>query len=196
MEQEKEILIGELAIAQKLIERDPQTTEKFYLEGCAGMLSYIMKHLYPNGANMEMEEMINDFYWYLMKEDAAVLRRFRGESKLTTFIRQVAYKYFKRKKENERKRRIAEDKYVEQEIFDRLCEEIKKTAKDEVNKTLERMSDKRSSYLIRRLYLDGYPAASVAQELDVPIETFYVLKQRALIKFKTAYLQIRNERYE
>ena len=196
MEQEKEILIDELAIAQKLIERDPQTTEKFYLEGCAGMLSYIMKHLYPNGANVEMEEVINDLYLYLMKEDAAVLRRFRGESKLTTFIRQVAKNYFKRKKDNESKRRIAEDKYVEQEAFDRLCEEIKKTTKDEINKTLERMSDKRSSYLIRRLYLDGYPAASVAQELDVPIETFYVLRQRASIKFKAEYLQIRNKRYE
>ena len=195
MEQEKEILIDELAIAQKLIERDPRTTEKFYREGCAGMLSYIMKHLYPNGANVEMEEVINDLYLYLMKEDAAVLRRFRGESKLATFIRQVAYNYFRRKKDNERKRRIAEDKYVEQETFDRLCEEIN-TAKDEVNKTLERMSDKRSSYLIRRLYLDKYPAASVAQELDVPIETFYVLRQRASIKFKAEYLQIRNKRYE
>lgn len=196
MEQEKEILIDELAIAQKLIDRDPQTTEKFYREGCAGMLSYIMKHLYPNGANVEMEEVINDLYLYLMKEDAAVLRRFRGESKLTTFIRQVAKNYFKRKKDNESKRRIAEDKYVEQEAFDRLCEKIKKITKDEINKTLERMSNKRSSYLIRRLYLDGYPASSVAQELDVPIETFYVLRQRASIKFKAEYLQIRNKRYE
>ena len=196
MKQEKEILIDELAIAQKLIERDPQTTEKFYREGCAGMLSYIMKHLYPNGPDMEKEEMINDFYLYLMKEDAAVLRRFRGESKLTTFIRQVANNYFRRKKDNENKRRIAEDKYVEQEAFDRLCKETKKTAKDDVNKTLEKMSDKKSSYLLRRLYLDGYPAASVAQELDVPIATFYVLKQRALIKFKAEYLQIRNKRYE
>ena len=195
MEQEKEILIDELAIAQKLIERDPQTTEEFYREGCARMFSYIIGQLYPNGADVEMEEVINDFYWYLMKEDAAVLRRFRGESKLTTFIRQVAYKYFKRKKDNERKRRIVEDKYVEQETFDRLCGEIKNTVKDEVNKTLERMSDKRSSYLIRRLYLDEFPAASVAQELDVPIETFYVLKQRASIKFKAEYLQIR-KRYE
>ena len=169
-------------IAQKLIGRDPQTTEEFYREGCARMFSYIIKHLYPNGSNMEREEMINDFYCYLMEENAAVLRRFRGESKLTTFIRQVAYNYFRRKKDNERKRRIVEDKYVEQETFDRLCKEMKKTAKDEVNKTLEKMSDKRSSYLIRRLYLDEYPASSVAQELDVPITTFYVLKQRALIK--------------
>ena len=195
MEQEKKIRIDELAIAQKLIERDPQTTEKFYREGCARMFSYIIKKLYPNGADVEMEEMINDFYWYLMKEDAAVLRRFCGESKLTTFIYQVAYNYFKRKKDNEIKRRIVEDKYVEQETFDRLCEEIKNTTKDEINKTLERMSDKRSSYLIRRLYLDGYPAASVDQELGVPIETFYVLKQRASIKFKAEYLQIR-KRYE
>lgn len=210
MEQEKEILIDELAIAQKLIERDPQTTEKFYREGCAGMFSYIIKHLYPNGSNVEREEMINDFYWYLMKEDAAVLRIFQGKSKLTTYLRQIAIRYFSRQKDKDKERWIAEKGFVlgenpkqkesntkEQKTSDKIRNKINfETVEKDICDTLERMSDKRSSYLIRRLYLDEYPAASVAQELDVPIATFYVLKQRALIKFKAEYLQIRNERYE
>lgn len=196
MKHEKEIQIDELAIAQKLIEGDPQMTRDFFWEGCSGIFSYIIKHLYPNGSNMEREEMINDFYCYLMKEDAAVLRNFQGQSQLTTYLREVAFRYFRRQRDKDWERIKAEDKHAEQEAFDRHCEKTKKTAKDEINKTLERMSDKRSSYLIRRLYLDEYPASSVAQELDVPITTFYVLKQRALIKFKAEYLQIRNKRYE
>ena len=197
MEQEKDIQKAQLTIVQKLIERDPQMTQRFFWEGCKGIFCHVISHLYSGQWNLEerMPEMINEFYLYLMENDAHELRKFHGKSKLTSYLGIVAYRFFKRKKAYDISQTIEFSESFEEELY-QLSDETPNTVESDLCEVLGRMSDKRSSYLLRRLYLDGYPAAFVAQELGVPIATFYVLRQRAAIKFKVEYFKLRNKRYE
>lgn len=197
MKQEKDIQKDQLTIVQKLIDRDPQMTRKFFWEGCKGIFCHVISHLYSGQWNLEerMPEMINEFYLYLMENDAHELRKFQGKSKLTSYLGIVAYRFFIRKNTHDISQTIEFSESSEEEL-NQLSDETPNTIKSDICEVLGRMSDKRSSYLLRRLYFDEYPAASVAQELGVPIATFYVLRQRAAKKFKVEYFKLRNDRYE
>lgn len=194
MKQEKDMQKDQLTIVQKLIDRNPQMTQKFFWEGCKGIFCHVISHLYSDQWNLEerMPEMINEFYLYLMENDARELRKFQGKSKLTSYLGTVAYRFFKRKHDISQTIEFSESSVEE---LNQLPDETPNTIKSDIYETLDRMSDKRSAELLRKLF-DGCPTASIAQELGVSMATFYVLKQRAIKKIKVEYLQLRNYRYE
>jgi len=186
----------DLIIAQKLIERDSQTTNKFFWEECSGMFYYIISHFFPETTDWEdkKEELIDEFYLYIMEE--LVLQKYKGNSKLKTYLRQVAYYYFERQVEKEEHRKIAETKFYEQEQLDRLLEDERKNIKSNVRQGIAKMKDERNAFILQKMFLEDFTKGEIMLELDVKGSHFDVLKGRAKEEFTVYYLQLKDKEDE
>ena len=186
----------DLIIAQKLIERDSQTTNKFFWEECSGMFYYIISHFFPETTVWEdkKEELIDEFYLYIMEE--LVLQKYKGNSKLKTYLRQVAYYYFERQVEKEEHRKIAETKFYEQEQLDRLLEDERKNIKSNVRQGIAKMKDERNAFILQKMFLEDFTKGEIMLELDVKGSHFDVLKGRAKEEFTVYYLQLKDKEDE
>ncbi len=192
----KEQYTEDLAIAQKLIERDSKTTEHFFFEECSGLFYFIISHFYSEVNDWEEKrlELINQFYLYVIKTNA--LKRYRGDSKLKTYLRQVAYYYFERQVEKDEHRKIAETKFYEQEQLDRMLEDERKSIKSNVRQGIAKMKGKRNAFILQKMFVEDFTKGEIMLELDVKGSHFDVLKGRAIEEFTIYYLELKNEENE
>ena len=189
----KEQYTEDLEIAQKLIERDSETTEHFFFKECSGVFYYIISHFYSEVNDWEEKrlELINQFYLYII--DTNALKRYRGDSKLKTYLRQVAYYYFERQVEKEKHRIIAETKFYEQEQLERMLEVERKSIKSNVRQGIAKMKDERNAFILQKMFVEGFTKEEIMLELDVKGSHFDVLKGRAKKEFTVYYLELKNE---
>jgi len=186
----------DLAIAQKLLERDSKTTEQFFFEECSGIFYFIISHFYSEENNWEEKkmELINQFYLYVI--DTNALKGYRGDSKLKTYLRQVAFNYFGRQVEKEEKRKIAETKFYEQEQLERMLEDERKNIKSNVRQGIAKMKDERNAFILQKMFVEDFTKGEIMLELDVKGSHFDVLKGRAKEEFTIYYLELKNEKNE
>jgi hypothetical protein len=192
----KEQYTEDLAIAQKLIDRDSKTTEHFFFEECSGIFYFIISHFFSEVNDWEEKrlELINQFYLYVIKSNA--LKRYRGDSKLKTYLRQVAYYYFKRLVEKEEQRKEAETKFYEQEQLDRMLEDERKSIKSNVRQGIAKMKDERNAFILQKMFVEDFTKGEIMLELDVNGSHFDVLKGRAKKEFTIYYLKLKDEENE
>lgn len=186
----------DLEIAQKLIERDSETTEHFFFEECSGIFYFIISHFYSEVNDWEEKrlELINQFYLYVIETSA--LKGYRGDSKLKTYLRQVAYYYFERQVEKEKRRKIAETKFYEQEQLERMLEVERKSIKSNVRQGIAKMKDERNAFILQKMFVEGFTKEEIMLELDVKGSHFDVLKGRAKKEFTINYLELKNKEDE
>ena len=189
----KEQYTEDLAIAQKLIEHDSKTTEHFFFEECSSIFYYIISHFYSEVNDWEEKrlELINQFYLYVIETSA--LKGYRGDSKLKTYLRQVAYYYFERQVEKEKRRKIAETKFYEQEQLERMLEVERKSIKSNVRQGIAKMKDERNAFILQKMFVEGFTKEEIMLELDVKGSHFDVLKGRAKKEFTINYLELKEK---
>lgn len=186
----------DLAVAQKLLERDSKTTEQFFFEECSGIFYFIISHFYSEVNDWEEKrmELINQLYLYVINTNA--LNSYRGDCKLKTYLRQVAYFYFERQIEKEKKRKIAETKFYEQEQLERMLEDERKSIKSKVRQGIGKMKNERNAFILQKMFIEGCTKEEIMLELDVKGSHFDVLKGRAKKEFTICYLELKDEENE
>lgn len=175
---------------EALIARDEQVTEHFFFEECRPLFVSIIRHVFSY--EVDYDEFVNEFYLYLMENDAARLRGFEGRSSLFQWLKVVAIRYFVAK----RNRLIdnAPQKPLKSEDVrpDGGASERHTTARIDLQKLFDAMPNRRYVYLVRRLILEDAEPQQVAAELGVSVENIYNLKKRALAAFAQLVLNERN----
>ena len=79
-------------IIQALIARDERVTQQFFFGDCRSLFMSIMRHVFSY--EVDYDEFVNEFYLYIMENDAYRLRQFQGRSSIYQWMKVVAIRYF------------------------------------------------------------------------------------------------------
>lgn len=165
-------------IIDALIARDEQVTQQFFFRNCRPLFLSIMRYVFSY--KVDYDEFVNEFYLYLMENDAYRLRQFQGRSTIYQWMKVIAIRYFIAKRnsmiDDESKSALL-DSVVQNETIDR---EKMMTAKMDIEHLFSLMPNRRYVYVIRRLVLQEAEPKDVAQELRTNVDNLYNIKKRAI----------------
>jgi hypothetical protein len=165
-------------IVDALIARNPVVTEQFFFKDCRPLFVSIIRNVFSY--EVDYDEFVNEFYIYLMEDDARRLRQFECRSSIFQWIKVVAIRYFIAKRNRmidlnpqkpliDKSQLIADEHSVAQD-----------DAKIDVETLLAKMPNRRYAYVVRRLLLDDAEPQRVAQELKIEVFNLYNIKKRAI----------------
>lgn len=165
-------------IIQVLIARDERLTQQFFFKDCRPLFLSIIRYVFSY--EVDYDEFVNEFYLYLMENDAYRLKQFQGRSTIYQWMKVIAIRYFITKRDsmidNESKDALL-DCVVQNGTVD---EEKKTAAKMDIEYLLSLMPNRRYVYVIRRLILQEAEPKVVAQELSINVDNLYNIKKRAM----------------
>ena len=180
-------------IIEKLIARDERVTSMFFFKNCRPLFLSIIRYVFSY--EVDYEEFVNEFYLYLMEENACKLRQFEGRSSIYQWLKITAIRYFIAKR-NRMIDMAPKDTPLGITTHDEMVDEESETvARMDIASLFERMSNKRYVYVIRRLVLDDAEPKDVARELQVSVENLYNIKKRAIASMTQIALN-ETEKYE
>lgn len=165
-------------IIEALTALDERVTRQFLFGNCRPLFLSIIRNVFSY--EVDYDEFVNEFYLYLMENDAYRLRQFEGRSSIYQWMKVVAIRYFIAKR----------DRMIENEsqstLIDRIAEtetvslEKQMTARIDIGNLLKNMPNKRYEYVIRRLVLQDAEPKEVAKELCTNVDNLYNIKKRAI----------------
>lgn len=165
-------------IIEALTALDERVTRQFFFGNCRPLFLSIIRNVFSY--EVDYDEFVNEFYLYLMENDAYRLRQFEGRSSIYQWMKVVAIRYFIAKR----------DRMIENEsqstLIDRIAEtetvslEKQMTARIDIGNLLKNMPNKRYEYVIRRLVLQDAEPKEVAKELCTNVDNLYNIKKRAI----------------
>ena len=171
-------MMNDQQIIQALIARDERVTQQFFYGNCRPLFMSIMRHVFSY--EVDYDEFVNEFYLYLMEDEAYRLKQFQGRSTIYQWLKVVAIRYFMTKRDGmidmEPKDTLS-DSVIQDEAVE---EESAMTARMDVERLFALMPNKRYVYVIRRLVLQEAEPKVVAQELDTNVDNLYNIKKRAM----------------
>ena len=180
-------------IIEKLIARDERVTSLFFFKNCRPLFLSIIRYVFSY--EVDYEEFVNEFYLYLMEENASKLRQFEGRSSIYQWLKITAIRYFIAKR-NRMIDMAPKDTPLGITTHDEMVDEESETvARMNIASLFERTSNKRYVYVIRRLVLDDAEPKDVARELQVSVENLYNIKKRAIASMTQIALN-ETEKYE
>ena len=161
-------------IIRALINRDETVTRQFFFKDCRPLFLSVMRHVFTYA--VDYDEFVNEFYIYLMEENARRLRQFEGRSSLYQWLKIVAIRYFIAK----RSRMI--DVNCRNALFEtvRVNAEESQMCRFDMETLLARLSNKRYAAIIRRLVVDDAVPEDVAREFGITTANLYNIKKRAI----------------
>lgn len=165
-------------IIEAIIERDTHVTEQFFFRDCRPLFTSVIRQIFPYF--VDYDEFVNEFYIYLMENDAYRLRQFQGRSTIYQWLKVVAIRYFLAKRDS------MIEIYPKAPLSDSsgedagADEEPGMTARMDIERLLALMSNKRYEYVIRRVVLQEAEPKDVAKELGTNVANLYNIKKRAL----------------
>lgn len=128
------------------------------------------------------DELVNELYLYLMKDDGAKLRTFRYESSFNTWLTTVAIRFFLKLK--------ISGEVIEDVSHEALYEKSEEDFDDSENKIAVRMDlvclfkamrNKRYVEVIKKLVLEEADPSEVAEEMGINVDNLYNIKRRAMV---------------
>lgn len=171
-------LISDKQIIDALIARDERVTWQFFFGSCRPLFLSIIRNVFSY--EVDYDEFVNEFYLYLMENDAYRLRQFEGRSSIYQWLKVIAIRYFIAKR----------DRMIDMQSDETLLDSAKQNkaidtegntqAKIDIERLLSQMSNKRYVYVIRRLVLHDADPNVVAKELMVNVDNLYNIKKRAI----------------
>ena len=180
-------------IIEALIAREERVTQQFFFGNCRPLFLSIMRYVFSY--EVDYDEFVNEFYLYLMENDAYRLKQFQGRSTIYQWMKIIAIRYFISKRDrmidNESKDALL-DSPVQNETID---EEKKMTEKMDIEYLFSLMPNGRYVYVIRRLVLQEVEPKVVAEELRTNVDNLYNIKKRAIAALTEIALK-EVERYE
>ncbi len=165
-------------IIEALIARDERVTEQFFYKNCRPLFLSIIRNVFSY--EVDYDEFVNEFYLYLMENDAYRLRQFEGRSSIYQWLKVIAIRYFLAKRDR------MMDNQSEETLIDKASKSMTidtepwVSAKVDIFRLLRLMPNRRYEYVIRRLVLQDAEPKVVAKELCTHVDNLYNIKKRAI----------------
>lgn len=180
-------------IIDALIARDERVTQQFFFRNCRPLFLSIIRFVFSY--EVDYNEFVNEFYLYLMENDAYRLKQFEGRSSIYQWLKTVAIRYFIAKRNSMID--MTSKEALLNGVGDRTAIDDEKVMmqKMDIGYLMGRMTNKRYAHVIKRLILDEAEPRQVACELGTNVDNLYNIKKRA-IESLTAIALNEVERYE
>ncbi len=170
--------MSDMQIIKLLIDRDEQVTRQFFFRDCRPLFVSIIRNVFSY--EVDYDEFVNEFYLYLMENDAYRMRQFEGRSSVYQWLKIVAIRFFIAKKtrmiENESNEALLDKADCKESPYDGM----RRMSLVDLNFLFRRMRNKRQVYVIRRIVLEDAEPEKVAKELSVTVDNLYNIKKRAI----------------
>jgi RNA polymerase sigma factor (sigma-70 family) len=154
----------------------------FLKQKCLKTFEYIL-HTRLRGLNLDVDDLVNDFYIFLQENNWEKLRKFRFESRLHTWLNLVASRYLlkiyaRELKENARNGTPIESisTFADEDSEQRLV-------RSEILEAISYLKDKRCRQLLL-LGLQGFDSDEIADQLGIDTNNVYVIRSRAIKNLK------------
>lgn len=164
-------------IINALINGDEEVTHRFFFITCRPLFQHIINYVFP--WHVDYDEVVNELYYELMKDNARKLRNFEFRSTIFQWLKVVAIRHFIRKR----------DELIENRHENSLLEK-NDVAVDETHQISARldlevlfacMSNKRYAYILKKLQIEGVAPKQLAEELCITVDNLYNIKRRAMV---------------
>ena len=187
-------IMSDQYIVDALIAHDEKITRQFFFSSCRQLFLSIIRNVFPY--EVDYDEFVNEFYLYLMENDAHRLRQFQGRSSIYQWLKVVAIRYFVAKRDNMIEMQSNKESSYEKLTKNQTIDTEKSiTAKMDIEHLFSLMPNKRYVQVIKRLVLDDAEPQIVADELQVNIDNLYNIKKRAIAAITEVALK-NIEKYE
>lgn len=188
-------------IIDALIARDEKVTQQFFFRNCRPLFVSIIRYVFSY--SVDYDEFVNEFYIYLMENDARRLRQFEERSTIYQWLKTVAIRYFIAKRDRmidvtPKNTLKDDDKPALRTVTEQSSvndSERQLVAQMDIERLLALMPNRRYVYVIRRLMLDEAEPLTVAEELGTNVDNLYNIKKRAVASLTDQALK-EVERYE
>ena len=170
-------IMDDKVIIKGLIRGDESVQRQFFFEECRPLFTSIINRVFSYHVNYD--EFVNEFFIYLMENDAAKLRQFEGRSSIYQWVKIVALRFALKL----RRRGIMIDDSSQESPYNNLIlygNESSGYAKMDIEVLLSHMGNERQVYVIRRHIIDGIDEPTLADELGVKVSNLYNIKKRAM----------------
>ena len=163
-------------IIQGLIARDNAITQEFFFERCKPLFYAIIRKVFSY--EVDYDEFVNELYVYLMENDAARLKQFKGRSSLYQWVKVTATRFFIKKRDL-----LIEDLSKETPLEEEAIMEKPAIASLlDVQRLLDAMPNRRYAMVIRKLMIEEYSPEELATEMHITTDNLYNIKRRAMMQ--------------
>lgn len=179
MREEDRILI------EGLIRKDNRITSEF-LRDYRPLFIFAIRLIYDEHKDEEfINDAIGEIYYYLIKNDAAKLKSFKGDSSFGSWLKVVVIRLLKYKKRygkliDSETSDIHSEKEIEQNagIIEDAVSAFE--AKEYLEYLFSKMSNKRYVGVIRALVLEDKRPKDIAMFMGITVDNLYNIKKHAL----------------
>lgn len=171
-------------LVQMLMADDPEAVEYVFFHRCNAMFAHIVHTVYH--AQVEAEELVNEFYLYLRENGWERLKNFEFKSGLNTWMTVVSLRYFKKKRVSQTKilpmepQLIVETRKDEADDYDIIHE----LSRLELYKAIDALPKPRERYALL-CELNGKRTEEIAADLDCTVGAVYNLTKKARMELKS-----------
>lgn len=176
-------------IVDGILHNDIKLIDYFFNKKCSGLFGYILLNVFDG--NVDKQDLTQELFWYLAKNDWYKIRQFDFRSKLMTWVTIVAVRFF------QKKRIELIEKTGSTPLNDKMWQEqssvISIDQHMDLRNALERMPNARYRKVIKALDLQDVRPEILASEMNVTVDNLYNIHRRALVQLR--FIMGRKEDY-
>ena len=176
-------------LLERCLNRKPHAWEDF-VDRFLGLVVHVIRHTAKSRsirlANQDEEDLAGEFFLAIIKDDFAVLRRFRGESSLATYLTVVARRVVVRELLNRKSAsRLQETAETHENAADAANEEPDERISnhEEVERLMQGLTG-RDADIVRLYHLEGKSYREISSALAMPENSIGPTLTRALAKMR------------
>ena len=163
-----------------ILNNDIGAIQYFFNEKCSGLFAYIIANVFDN--NVPKEDLPQELYVYLAKNDWHKVRQFDFRSKLMTWVTVVAVRFFQKKRE------VLIEKSSPVVLNDMMWQDqsvgITTDQRVDLRAALQKMPNARYRKVIEVLDLQDVRPELLAEEMNVTVDNLYNIHRRALVQLR------------
>ena len=169
-------------LVQKVLAGDKDAIGKFLTENCYHIFQFV-KIRRLNSLDLEPYDLVSDFYIFLSANDWKVLRTFRFESKLQTWINLVASRYLIKLYKKELQENAKENPPISEKTLLSLASNEKKLTRFELADLIGKLTNNRDKQMLEYTLM-GFETEEISKLMHVSKNNVYVLRNRAINNLK------------
>ena len=163
-----------------ILNNDIKLIEYFFNRKCSGLFGYILINVFDG--NVDKQDLSQELFWYLAKNNWHKVRQFDFRSKLMTWVTVVAVRFFQKKREE------LIEKSTPITLNDKMWQEqscvISIDQRMDLHNALAKMPNARYRKVIEVLDLQEVRPEILAEEMNVTVDNLYNIHRRALMQLR------------
>ena len=176
-------------LLQRCLTRQPRAWEDF-VDRFMGLVVHVIRHTYQTRSlplsTSDLEDLSSDVFLAVLADDMAVLRRFRGQSSLATYLTVVARRVVVRELLHRRTETPAADHPADIEnVADQNGHHVEERleSREQVERLLEEL-DGEEAQVVRLYHLEGKSYDEISQQIGMPANSIGPTLSRARAKLR------------